>query len=1056
MSLLVADFDFAGTQAGELSFTAGARIKLLEASPEAEWWQGQLLDEQGEVKSEGFFPKTHGHLSSASPYDGLRNKQRVAKRNVVLAAMLRSERDYIKTTATFVDSFVNPLLLLDTPFKRKLLADSSLSLLLHLVVEINAASSLLFDGITSSTSGESLALTYRQFATALPLYAQYITEIPQGLDVLKKHSEKLANFISKMDAPLPLSAEDYLLEPLEHYTRYRADLQEFVWLTPPNAPELGALTSSLQLLTDMVGQITERADEAEASIKLLELQSQFLGQQQIFAHSRRLVKAGEVHKVRESSGTITTKRYYCHLFNDALLYSGIVPAAGAAEATPAFKLHKWIPLANASVRPTSKFAAKVSNSFTLTSARDKGSSCSQRGDNNKVDVFRCSLPEDATAWVQAIEKLLRTATPPPPASIKKEGRSAHLPGVNYGELGPRAACIYTFLDREMDFVHTVSKINRVLVQPLLRAAAGKPLSVGRSQDYLASSSSALGTKAQQAIAADVQSADVQLFLHAAEALSVGLQEFQQALQGACQAARWAEAGLVVGGLFSSPRSRNLFAHYKTYSSKQLQVLRILHRPHFLSFYREAQVALASIAGSSLAERLDLPRRHPSSYLAFLQNLLLQTPVTHADHAPLLESAALLSDLLASIAEKLRARQNFEKVLDIQSSLFSSSIFGAADDPVIEQLASPGRIFVNEGDLKKVCKHKNKLYRFWLFNDLLIYGASMGAESFAFHFALQVARCSAAAVPSDARALEVVGPGKAFIAIAASQEARDDWVEKINAAKTALVGSSAADGAGGAGGDAVHSVATISIVNGADKCGICAASFSLFRRRHSCSRCTKAVCGEHSKKAEGQRVCLGCLTVVEPKAVAAAGTAAVAAVPPPPPPPPPPSATKPAEAAPVARSVGPGRRAPPPPVVQAAPPTLRPISYKRASIIISGSEGPQGQRQEPEPCLTCPPDSTLPGASSAPGAPAFKPPPPPPRPAPPARPATSPLSNELLTSILRLQVEPMELRKAKSRFSTRPPLGGKSMMLDLITRLNKNRSKLEGSDDSGSDSDSDFD
>lgn len=1062
-SMIVADFDFEGrTQVGELTFRAGNRIRLLEASPEAEWWQGQLLDEQGEVKSEGFFPRTHGHLSTDSPYDGLRNKQRVAKRNVVLAALLRSERDYIKFTTTFIDSFVNPLLLLDTPFKRKLLADSSLSLLLHLLVEINAASSQLFNGITSSTSGESLAQTYRQFATTLPLYAQYITEIPQGLNALKKHSDKVVSYISKMDLPLPLSAEDYLLEPLEHYTRYRADLQEFVWLTPPNAPELGAFESSLLLLTDMLGQVTDRAEEADASIKLLELQSQFLGQQQIFSQTRRLVKAGELDKIRDTGGNITSKRYYCHLFNDALVYSVVVPAVGGtgAAALPTFKLHKWIPLASASVRAASKFAAEVSNSFTLTSARDMGSS-SQRGE--KVDVFRCCLPDETAAWVLAIEKLLRNATSTVVEKSKK-GRN-HLPGVNFGELGPRAACAYTFLDREADFAQAMSKINRALVQPLLRAAGGKPLSFGRSQGLSAFSSSALGTKTQQAIAADVQSADVQLFLHAAEALAAGLQELQQALQGACQASRWAEAALL-GGLFSSPRSRNLYAHFKSYSSKQLQFLRILHRPHFLSFYREVDAALANIAGSSLAERLDLPRRHPSSYLAFLQSLLLLTPSTHADHVPLLESAALLSDLLASIDEKLQARQNFEKVLDVQSSLFSSSIFGA-DDPIIEQLASPGRTFVKEGDLRKVCKHKNKLYRFWMFNDLLIYGSSLGGESFAFHFALQLARCSVAAVPSDARALEIVGPGKAFMAIAPSKEARDDWVDKITAAKTALVGSSANGAAGGAGeSSADDSVSTISVVTGADKCGICATSFSLFRRRHSCSRCSKAVCGEHSKKAEGQRVCLGCLTVVEPKFFPV--PTAAAAVPPP--------SAKPIEAAPAtpvpitptARTTGPGRRAPPPPVMQVAAPTTRPISYRRASIVIAGSEAPDAEPEQgpfahspPSSPESSPLDADVPVASSlagdppAPPAPPFKPPPPPPRPPLPS--ITNPLTSELMTSIQRLQLEPMELRKARSRFSMTPPLGGKTMMLALITRLNSNRSKLEGSDDdSGSDSDSDFD
>ena len=142
MSLFIADYAFTGESARELSLPAGARVRLLleEEQAASDWLYGELISET-EASRCGYFPRNFGRVvEGESPFAHLSIGALQERRNVAMMSILRSEKDYAKDLSEFISLFINPMLLLDTPFKRQLLGDASLSLLLDLVVEIHGAS----------------------------------------------------------------------------------------------------------------------------------------------------------------------------------------------------------------------------------------------------------------------------------------------------------------------------------------------------------------------------------------------------------------------------------------------------------------------------------------------------------------------------------------------------------------------------------------------------------------------------------------------------------------------------------------------------------------------------------------------------------------------------------------------------------------------------------------------------------------------------------------------------------------------------------------------------
>jgi len=91
------------------------------------------------------------------------------------------------------------------------------------------------------------------------------------------------------------------------------------------------------------------------------------------------------------------------------------------------------------------------------------------------------------------------------------------------------------------------------------------------------------------------------------------------------------------------------------------------------------------------------------YRLLLKELRKHTGDGHPDAGPLDAALGQVETAATHINEGIRRRENMEKILEIQE-----------DEGV--SIVSPGRVFLKEGSLNKLCRRGFKPFKFYLFND----------------------------------------------------------------------------------------------------------------------------------------------------------------------------------------------------------------------------------------------------------------------------------------------------------------------------------------------------
>ena len=191
-----------------------------------------------------------------------------------------------------------------------------------------------------------------------------------------------------------------------------------------------------------------------------------------------------------------------------------------------------------------------------------------------------------------------------------------------------------------------------------------------------------------------------------------------------------------------------------------------------------------------------------------------------------------------------------------------------------ELLAPARQFLKQGKMWKVCRNKDRLYQFFLFNDQIIYASSYG-NKLNLHQQLPIDTQFEARWLDDndkyknitGRAFQLISTKKSFVAYCDDEKEAKEWFAKISDAmkeqkqkQESGVGSALAH---------KHTPSEAQAVwvpdSHYDECNMddCHNKFSLLNRRHHCRRCGKLVCGSCSKyklpNAEGvpQRACKQC-------------------------------------------------------------------------------------------------------------------------------------------------------------------------------------------------------
>lgn len=115
----------------------------------------------------------------------------------------------------------------------------------------------------------------------------------------------------------------------------------------------------------------------------------------------------------------------------------------------------------------------------------------------------------------------------------------------------------------------------------------------------------------------------------------------------------------------------------------------------------------------LQSLLIMPIQRIPRYELLLRDFLKVTSSEHPDYA-YVSSALLKIKTVAELVDRaVEEYKEIERLLDIQRS------FAPGSEPI--DLVVPGRRFIKDGSLIKVCRRANKTRKFWLFNDLLLYG-----------------------------------------------------------------------------------------------------------------------------------------------------------------------------------------------------------------------------------------------------------------------------------------------------------------------------------------------
>lgn len=490
------------------------------------------------------------------------------------------------------------------------------------------------------------------------------------------------------------------------------------------------------------------------------------------------------------------KVYHLHLFNDAILISS---HNGVFDT---FKFHKVVDLADGTV--TSEVQFEAVTVFTVTTAR------------MQKYTFRASSADEASEWMRVIEeqiagmkaqaeKLAAEAASGDKKPSKYSKRASMVRGpvgagapiasslqqaltqANVPAMGPRAKLLYMFLKQESDFCLQLQKLDAIVIQSLVAATKGAPLKVGAKESDAYNAEGSLfqqsnstlsvigGTFARmqaQAITDLLKQSGVQIYLRAAESLCGSIEQILDEMEIRASSMLWAET-FEVGTVFSSVAATALCQQHETYASCELETLRVVKSSNMSNFVKDAE---AQLTPYTIDKMMGTPVNGPERYLQFFKDLLEATPASHPDYNNMLASIAALEKTVVAVTDVMRVKRNYEKLIDIHAS-FVTVMF---PDSVLQNLVSTKRTYIQEADLMKVCRKKNKKFRFFLFNDLLAYGASIGPGSYSWNRAVDLATCQIKKLDDSTfkNAFEILGQDKSFVVICNSPAELVNWTTAI--------------------------------------------------------------------------------------------------------------------------------------------------------------------------------------------------------------------------------------------------------------------------------------
>ncbi|EGG22723.1 pleckstrin domain-containing protein [Cavenderia fasciculata] len=286
-------------------------------------------------------------------------------------------------------------------------------------------------------------------------------------------------------------------------------------------------------------------------------------------------------------------------------------------------------------------------------------------------------------------------------------------------------------------------------------------------------------------------------------------------------------------------------------------------PTFQSFLAKCLLKPAS-KGLNLSAYLIMPIQRIPRYKLLLENLLSNSREDHIDYQDIKEAISVISSVACELDERLNQFQIKHKVLDIQNQL----------EGLDHDIVKPTRVFLKEGDLKKISDRVVNTRHFFLFNDLLIYAQKEKKNQYRYKHSFPLESCWVKDIPDTNRfqnLFQIISNNKTYFLCAPSSEDKLSWMRLLNEVINKLVDANpdAKDQR-----DSIYekrgSMSPQEILKALDpmqvlpneenendlrkkslwlkdkmtkECMLCTAGFTVTRRRHHCRKCGKIFCND---------------------------------------------------------------------------------------------------------------------------------------------------------------------------------------------------------------------
>ena len=260
----------------------------------------------------------------------------------------------------------------------------------------------------------------------------------------------------------------------------------------------------------------------------------------------------------------------------------------------------------------------------------------------------------------------------------------------------------------------------------------------------------------------------------------------------------------------------------------------------------------TLRGLTLESFLIMPVQRVPRYKLLLEVLCKHVSKHAGENAELRAALAEVSSVASYINEKIRQHENRMKMLAVQTALGGSG-----------NVVKPARTWVYEGDMTKMCRRGPKAFRFYLFNDVLVYASRLlpgrGAatsdperrkrgsglqdrallpgmgRTHSFHRSLDLATMavrSGAPLPNSKppmeHVIEIKSPQKSFLVSTATLALKQTWLCELEGAIAAAVAAQPRQRNPGGTSAPIWKPDASSNV-----CSVCSGPFTLFNRKHHC-------------------------------------------------------------------------------------------------------------------------------------------------------------------------------------------------------------------------------